>query len=171
MTHSPPQWRTVAEFWVAGEPAPQPRPRGELRKPKTGSPFIHIYTPSSADRWKKSVAFAARPFIPHSPITAPLSVDLAFYIPRPLYMLERKWPNHAFPCISHRAGDRDNLDKPVLDALTKAGMWADDCQVCDGRPYKLWAAKGGASGCMVTIRVLREAAVQQVFFQPLENTK
>ena len=42
------------------------------------------------------------------------------------------------PCTSHQAGDVDNKAKGIMDALTDAGLWADDKDVTDLRTRKLW---------------------------------
>jgi Holliday junction resolvase RusA-like endonuclease len=40
--------------------------------------------------------------------------------------------------------DKDNLEKLVLDALTKAGaLGGDDCRAAGGSQMKLWAQRGG----------------------------
>lgn len=42
------------------------------------------------------------------------------------------------PCTSHQAGDVDNKAKGIMDALTDAGLWADDKDVSDLRSKKIW---------------------------------
>lgn len=42
-----------------------------------------------------------------------------------------------------RKRDIDNVVKPILDALTKAGIWKDDSQVQDLRVTKLGVLKPG----------------------------
>lgn len=42
-----------------------------------------------------------------------------------------------------RRRDMDNIKKPLLDALTHAGVWEDDCQVDDCRVVRMPPTKGG----------------------------
>jgi len=48
--------------------------------------------------------------------------------------------------------DRDNLDKAILDALTNAGIWKDDAQVCAGIITKSYVQF--IAGANVTITTL-----------------
>jgi Holliday junction resolvase RusA-like endonuclease len=47
-------------------------------------------------------------------------------------------PAEGAPCRSHRAGDCDNRAKGVIDALTAAGLWADDKDVTSLAVRKVW---------------------------------
>ena len=72
------------------------------------------------------------------------------------------WPESARLCVAieaqppdKRRRDLDNLPKGVLDALTDAGVWADDSQIDD---LRIWRGPVGAGQIVVTIR---EAHAQQ----------
>jgi Holliday junction resolvase RusA-like endonuclease len=66
----------------------------------------------------------------------PIRVDVSFVFERPksLKGFERE--------LAPVRPDRDNLLKPLMDALTIAGFWRDDGQVCAGETSKFYAAKG-----------------------------
>ncbi|HEO9337435.1 TPA: RusA family crossover junction endodeoxyribonuclease [Enterobacter roggenkampii] len=49
-----------------------------------------------------------------------------------------------------RRRDLDNLQKAAFDALTKAGLWLDDCQVIDYRVVKMPVVKGGKLELTIT---------------------
>lgn len=49
-----------------------------------------------------------------------------------------------------RRRDLDNLQKAAFDALTKAGFWADDCQVVDYRVVKMPIVKDGRLELTIT---------------------
>lgn len=143
------KWEMVACFDVHGEPKGQPRTRACLRGKRAG-----VYDPGTADGWKSLVAIAARPYLPASPIDAPVRLDLVFLFPRPARLMRKKDPEGQIP---HTAKpDRDNLDKAVMDALTAIGMWRDDALVCAGSVEKYYVAKGRPSGALVKISVLKE---------------
>lgn len=66
------------------------------------------------------------------------------------------WPESARLCVAieaqapdKRRRDLDNLPKSVLDALTDAGVWADDSQIDD---LRIWRGPVGAGQIVVTIR-------------------
>jgi len=132
---------------VIGLPRPQPR----VRVPRHG----HAYNPPSADAWKDRILLAARAVRPRVPLTGPLRVDILFLFPRPAWhFVGRRHERGLCPeaPVWHAARpDRDNLDKAVLDALTRAGLWGDDAQVADGRIEKRYLQPGEAAGAFVTI--------------------
>ena len=48
--------------------------------------------------------------------------------------------------------DLDNLEKAVMDALTQAKWWMDDCLVVDKRTVKVW---GDQNGCEILAEGLK----------------
>ena len=88
-------------------------------------------------------AWAGRP-----QLTGPIRVRCRFELPRPA---GHWWPvnrNHragelrpdlpSHP-IGAKSGDTDKYLRLVLDALTVAGVWVDDCQAIDVKGVKVWA--------------------------------
>lgn len=132
-------------FTVSGEPKPQPRPRAFARNMGGGKFAARVFDAGTAEGWKSQVAAAAKPFLPGAPFTEPLSVNLAFDMPRPKGHLNSKGEVKA-SAPKHPTGrnDCDNLAKAVLDALTQIGMWQDDGQVVTLNITKRYALRGGA---------------------------
>lgn len=138
-------------FFAPGTPKGQPRGRACIRGNHAG-----IYDPGTADGWKASVRAAAKRGWDGVIFTGPLRVDVAVYFKRPkshFYtgkrsdVLRPDAPNY------HTSKpDRDNLDKAILDALTHAGVWKDDAQVCGGTFTKSYVQF--ISGANVTITAL-----------------
>lgn len=58
----------------------------------------------------------------------------------------RPWPT------SIRYGDRDTLERNVMDALTQSGLILDDKLVVDGRATKRWAVAGEQAGVWIRVR-------------------
>jgi Holliday junction resolvase RusA-like endonuclease len=150
--------RDPLKFFVAGLPKGQPRPRARQQKG-----FIHIFTPTVADDWKMMVRFEAEKAWRANgypcQFVGPLCVDLTFYFPRPNDHFRSNGELKASAPMWHTSKpDRDNCDKPVLDALTNLCIWSDDDQVCDGRIMKLYS-NNRVSGCLI---VIQEAVVRAV---------
>jgi len=145
-------------FTVAGIPKGQPRARA-FYKPGLG---VRMYDAGQAEGWKGEVALAARLFVPATPITGPVSVDIALRFPRPKsHYRTGKHAGELRPDapIWHTAKpDRDNAEKAILDCLTRLAIWRDDAQVCCGQVTKRWHTQGGAT---ITISEL-DAAKENV---------
>jgi Holliday junction resolvase RusA-like endonuclease len=154
---------------VIGDPKPQPRARsfilrGRGGKPivgKNGQPILRVHEAGTAEAWKQAIALAASPQVPMPPMDGPIRLDIEFRFARPKQhfnsrgLLKPKAPHWH---TAHR-GDRDNLDKAVLDTLTSIGMWRDDSQVCDGRISKRYANPGEAHGAAITLEQLENAPI------------
>lgn len=149
------------EFFVTGEPIPAPRPRARIVSPPGRKPFVHIYTPAKDEKWKKKIALLAWQSVKRL-IDGPVRVDCEFIFPRPdahfgtgrnAGTLKASAPFWHTP---RGGGDRDNLDKPVLDALEAAGVVSNDSIVCDGRITKRYARPGEQPGARITITPLSQ---------------
>lgn len=134
----------MIEFRVDGKPKAQPR-----MKAAHHGRFTKLYDPGTAEDWKMLVSLAAKPHIPETPLTGPLSVCIDFFFPRPKRLCRKKDPPGR---IRHTATpDRDNCEKAVLDVLTQMGMWEDDCQVCGGEVRKFYHGIGEKPGAIIAI--------------------
>lgn len=159
-------WKCIAMFAVHGTPRPQPRTKSGIRKGKDGRVHSHVYDPGTADGWKMAVAMAAREHLPSEPLEGPVRVDITFRMPRPKShfgtgrnagKLKPSAPSWHTQGMGKNGGDRDNLDKATLDALTTLGMWKDDGQVCAGEPTKRYVDPGKRPGAVIKIAVWQEA--------------
>jgi crossover junction endodeoxyribonuclease RusA len=77
----------------------------------------------------------------------PVWVRLEFVLPRPVSTPKRRTP----PAV--KRPDLDKLTRAVLDALTSAGLFADDSQVVELRPLKRLAELDETAGCRITVAV------------------
>ncbi len=159
------RWIPYCSFFVHGKPRPQPRQRHFAKKLASGKIMARSYDPGTAEAWKGAVALAARPFLPKVPLDGPLRVSLAFYMPRPKsHFGTGKNADNLKPSapIWHttgggkNGGDRDNLDKAVLDCLTQIGFWRDDGLVCSGELEKRYAGHGEPSGMRIWVKTWSE---------------
>lgn len=139
-------------FFVAGVPKPQPRAKAA----RIGG-FVRLYTPYTKDAkaWRSAViAEALQRFHRGQVLTGPLRLDLEFRLPRPKAHYLKAGLRHDAP--THHTGrpDTDNLTKMVMDALSEAGVWADDCQVAQQETSKEYALTPDRVGCQITITKL-----------------
>jgi Holliday junction resolvase RusA-like endonuclease len=141
--------RPILDFFVAGEPKAQPRPKATAR-----GKFVRIYTPSTADDWKNAVRARAKLALmdlgveglipPHVPLFA----VAVFRFPRPKSHWVGGRPGGKLkptaPTWHTQTPDADNLLKAVLDALGRFQdaprlVWTDDAQVAYPPPLKFFA--------------------------------
>lgn len=85
-----------------------------------------MWTPATADAFKAATAIAAREVVPASetPIRKPVSIWMAFYMPRPKRLCGRRAPSGRIP--HDTKPDIDNLQKALIDALVDCGILHDD---------------------------------------------
>lgn len=122
-------------FVAYGTPVGKARARAGFR----GSKII-MYDPATDKSWKSTVrAEAMRSWDLH-PFKGPIRVNITAVFPRPKdHYRGGKIGNGIRPEAPYwhtNKPDRDNIDKAILDALTEAGLWKDDCQVCEGTTRK-----------------------------------
>lgn len=145
-------------FFAQGEPKGQPRPRACIRGRRAG-----VYDPRTADKWKAQVKEAVKPYIDaQGMLVGPIRVHLNFFMPRPQAHWCIRGGNRSnelstkAPTYHTSKPDHDNLEKAVLDALTDAGLWHDDAQVCSVRKDKVYSNTKGFCGCEITAKELEE---------------
>jgi crossover junction endodeoxyribonuclease RusA len=145
------------EFFAAGEPKGQPRPRACAFR-IGGKYTARMYDAGTSDGWKASVIAAGAAHCPDAPLTGPISVCLTFYFPRPkshfftgkhAAVLRELAPN-----LHTTKPDSDNLAKVVLDAMTVAGWWKDDSQVTPLLVVKSYENENRKPGAQISVVIL-----------------
>ncbi len=138
------------DIFVAGAPKAQPRVKAFSRGGRAG-----VYTPSTADGWRKLVKLSLSEFKDIG-LNGPIEVEVAFYFDRPKShrrtgkyadLLKDSAPTHHLV-----KPDPDNLVKLPLDVATKLNIFSDDSQV-----VKMLVTKEFADDCEAGMRfILRE---------------
>lgn len=144
------------EFKVEGEAKAQPRVKARIVETKTKD-FVHIYTPNTANDWKKLVKDAALAAIGGTPLDGAVTVQLTFVFGRPKahYGTGRnsdKLKSWA-PSLHVQKPDVDNLAKAVLDALVDCKAMGDDARVISLNISKFWANDTGVARPGVLVQV------------------
>ena len=138
------------EFFAAGTPKGQPRPRAFAFHGKA-----RVYDCGSAEGWKSEVAIAARSHLPAIPMAGAIRVHLYFRFARPQHHFRKgkhaDQRRNSAPRFFTARPDVDNLAKAVLDALTVLGFWHDDAQVESLYVVKNYADMNEVAGCAVKI--------------------
>lgn len=116
--------REVLQVHIIGLPVPQGSKKGFAR-----GKFVRIVddNATSLKPWRATVAdavYAAREAQYHATMSGPVSVRLAFVFPR-----IKTAPKWMFWKTTKPDGDK--LERAVWDAMTDAGVYRDDGQVCD----------------------------------------
>jgi Holliday junction resolvase RusA-like endonuclease len=148
---------------VHGRPAPQGSKRAfAIRKGGVPTGKVAVIE-SSHDRvksWRQAVVEAALNARQSSPpLTGPLSVSAVFTMPRPKGHYRTGKLSHLIrdsaPCHPASMPDLSKLLRSTEDALTDAGIWADDSLVVNYTLLaKVYAGEDGAldtPGAVITI--------------------
>lgn len=147
---------------IPGEPVPQPRHRHRLMKSKGGAQFVKLYTPKrklgprtkggTVQAWKEAITAALLPLRPAEKWNGPVSLELVFYFSRTQDLLRASAP--AGVIRQAVKPDIDNVEKAVMDAMTRCEIWADDSRVSDKASRKRYHAKGYGPGLRIIAELL-----------------
>jgi len=167
-------FKNLISITVQGTPRARPRPRHGVRFSKQRNAHVSVTyqptklvisrktgkpTPDSlawvrANEWYAAVRLAVQRYLPAEPWSGPVRVCINVYFERTKELQKKKYPAGA---IRHTGKpDRDNVDKSILDALTEAGLWLDDGQVCSGGVEKWYAAKGYGPGVVIECELISQ---------------
>jgi Holliday junction resolvase RusA-like endonuclease len=138
----------IIQFFAAGEPKGQPRPRAFSR-----GGHARVYDPGTAEGWKSQIANCGKEHIPETPLAGPIQLRIEFFFPRPKSHYRKNGElKLGAPTWVEKKPDFDNAAKAACDALTILGFWRDDAQVVDARILKKYAHGAGyATGAMIHI--------------------
>ena len=137
-----------------------PGPQGSKRFVGTrGGRGVMVESSAKVKPWREAVKHAAREAMQaaklSAPMDGPLVVGMWFTLPKPAGAPKRR---AMFP---DRKPDLSKLARSTEDALSDAGLWADDARVIgyDGL-WKLYPLEGvhalASPGCVIQVRELRE---------------
>ena len=164
---------TGQAFHIKGAPIPQPRPRFKVvplafaelkracvdflagRKVKRWWHSVSTYTPAKhpVTEWRRTVRAE---LLGAKKLEGAIDVSLIFHLQRPkshyrtgrnAHLVRDGAPQYP---TSKKAGDVDNLAKPILDEMNEVVL-TDDSHVLALHILKLYAPQG-AAGCYIQIR-------------------
>ena len=99
-----------------------------------------FFTKAKVKRGIDTLIAVLSPYRPAEPFTGALQVNIEWHFP--YRKSERKGIVKAGVPIPHdRRPDLDNLEKGLLDAMTRLQFWRDDGQIAWKQTRKLWAAR------------------------------
>jgi Holliday junction resolvase RusA-like endonuclease len=154
----------VIEFIVYGSPAPQGSKKF-VGTTKTGR-GIMVESSKKVRPWRQDVKAAAEAVRPAGgAIDGPLRVSMVFTLPKPASAPKRRrtWPD--------KKPDVSKLARSTEDAISDAGLWADDARVVEySRLAKVFPGEDpdalNAPGVRIRIELLEPVAVQGSVLPP-----
>jgi crossover junction endodeoxyribonuclease RusA len=117
----------MIEFTVTGNPAPQGSKKF-VGTTKTGRGLM-VESSKKVKPWRMDVKAAAelvrQQFASMAPLDGPLVVSMVFTLPKPASAPKRRttWPD--------KKPDLSKLARSTEDAISDAGLWADDARVVE----------------------------------------
>lgn len=131
------------------------KPQGSKlpRVSKSGKPYVQEQAGQPLVDWRNAVteaAVAARTLSAHQTWDAPIELAIQFLMPRPASVSITKRP---FPAV---VPDIDKITRGVMDALTHAGVWRDDCLVINLAVTKRYATDDpdGSPGARIRVTLV-----------------
>jgi Holliday junction resolvase RusA-like endonuclease len=137
------------QFRVRGIPAPQGSKRGFPVRRTHGKLGVALVESAGekVTTWRQDVRVAAMEAHDGAPLPGPLAVTIMFYVARPKSHFRTGRNAHLLresaPACPAGKPDLDKLVRSTLDALTSAGVYADDSQV-----VHLTTGKHYSTGCI-----------------------
>ncbi len=98
----------------------------------------HFYSDPKKKKYIDSIIAESKHHAPDKPHHGPVAVSMSFYLERPSWITSPV----ALPAWQIRGIDDDNIYKGTKDALTKAGYWMDDSQICQSHLSMWWHEEG-----------------------------
>jgi Holliday junction resolvase RusA-like endonuclease len=105
------------------------------------------YTPPKYRLWLDGAVKTIKSNVAGHIVEGSLSVDIIATLTIPKSRLKGKSALASGDWHTQKP-DSDNIAKAILDAITKAGVWVDDCQIADLRIRKVWDSKGSITVCI-----------------------
>lgn len=143
---------------VCGTPAPQGSKRAFVGK--SGRAHVIESSHYRVKSWRQAVIDEVRSELPlDGPLTGPLEVSMVFYLKRPQSHYRTGRNAHLLrdtaPACPSGKPDLSKLARSTEDALTDAGLWADDAQVVRYRGLaKRWGTHAQLPGAVIRVREL-----------------
>lgn len=158
MTVSPPVDTRTVTIDVRGVPVPQ----GSMKAHATGNGKVALRYPAKVWEWRSQVQQAVVDTMMNEgmieQLTGPVELRLGFELPRPVshYGTGKNFNKlkPSAPAWPAKMPDLDKLTRCVCDAITDAGLWADDGQVVVIHAAKRYADR--SPGVRITVTELME---------------
>ena len=128
-------------------------------KPRPRVTRIGTFTPVT--EFHKAIMQRCKPLKSVRSEAYSVNIVAAFERPKSHYLKGKKTShllNKRAPYFMTSKPDCDNIEKAVLDAITKAGIIHEDAAVIGCVSFKQWLPRGQASYCDVTITPLKRPA-------------
>ena len=141
---------------VPGDPETQ----GSMKAFVRGKRAVVVHDESARlNFWRGLVAITARRAWGRAPrLDEPVALAVTFRLARPAghYGTGRNagTVRPSAPALPHKKPDLDKLVRAIGDALTEAGIWADDSRVVQLTATKVYAGPGEEPGVDVTVAPL-----------------
>ena len=103
---------------------------------------VRFYTKKEVRQSENLLASLLMPHVPAAPFDEPVSLIVAWTFPYRRSEPKRVTGNGVLVPHTSRP-DLDNLEKSLLDVMTRLGFWTDDSLVARKATSKCWGAKPG----------------------------
>ena len=101
---------------------------------RNGAAYIQHYRKAKVEALRQGLIYRLNRYAPKTPLEGPIRLTAIIYFD----IKDRKlWGKY-----KTTRPDGDNYLKAIKDAMTEAGFWIDDAQVCDERAVRIYAERG-----------------------------